>query len=137
MKKTLLLNSALSRIVAEAGHGDLICVADAGLPIPPGPERIDLSVSPGLPSTLQLLNALSSELCVEAITYAGELDLDAGHRTLLLSSVSQAWSGELAQAATKVPHEQFKQLTRQCKAVIRTGDFTPYYNVILRCGVPF
>ncbi len=68
MKKTLLLNSALSRIVAEAGHGDLICVADAGLPIPAGPERIDLSVSPGLPSTLQLLNALSSELCVESIT---------------------------------------------------------------------
>ncbi|QGG80667.1 D-ribose pyranase [Litorivicinus lipolyticus] len=137
MKKTLLLNSALSRIVAEAGHGDLICVADTGLPIPAGPERIDLSVSPSLPSTLQLLNALSSELCVESITYAHELDLDSGQQTRLLSAISQGWSHALAADADTLPHEQFKQLTRQCKAIIRTGDFTPYYNVILRCGVPF
>jgi D-ribose pyranase len=31
------------------GHGDALCVADAGLPIPNGVPRIDLAFAPGSP----------------------------------------------------------------------------------------
>jgi D-ribose pyranase len=36
-----------------------------------------------------------------------------------------------------VPHETFKQQTRSARAVIRTGEFTPYANIILVAGVVF
>jgi D-ribose pyranase len=34
-------------------------------------------------------------------------------------------------------HEQFKLATRQARAIVRTGEFSPYANVILRAGVVF
>ena len=36
MKKTPLLNVALSRVIAGMGHGDILVIGDAGLPVPPG-----------------------------------------------------------------------------------------------------
>jgi D-ribose pyranase len=36
-----------------------------------------------------------------------------------------------------VPHEEFKALTRDTRAVVRTGECTPYANAILRSGVIF
>ena len=38
---------------------------------------------------------------------------------------------------TFVSHEAFKEKTAQCKAVIRTGEVTPYANIILCSGVSF
>lgn len=40
MKKTTLLNIALSRTIAGMGHGDILVIGDAGLPVPPGVEPI-------------------------------------------------------------------------------------------------
>ena len=36
-----------------------------------------------------------------------------------------------------VPHEELKRIVARAKLVVRTGEATPYSNVILRCGVPF
>jgi D-ribose pyranase len=36
-----------------------------------------------------------------------------------------------------VSHEQFKELTKKAKAIIRTGEGTPYANCILQAGVIF
>jgi D-ribose pyranase len=33
-----------------------------------------------------------------------------------------------------IPHLQFKERTRNSKAIIRTGEFTPFANVILVSG---
>lgn len=49
MKKGGVLHPLLAQVVASLGHGDLLVVADAGLPIPPGPLRIDLAYAPGRP----------------------------------------------------------------------------------------
>ena len=45
MKRGKLLNAPLSALVAQMGHTDEITVCDAGLPIPAGPERIDLALT--------------------------------------------------------------------------------------------
>jgi D-ribose pyranase len=37
----------------------------------------------------------------------------------------------------QVPHEAFKAMVAQAKTVVRTGEQTPYANVILRSGVTF
>ncbi|WP_426207408.1 RbsD/FucU domain-containing protein, partial [Pseudomonas sp. TSPC2-1] len=42
MKKTPLLNVALSRLIASLGHGDMLVIGDAGLPVPPGVASIPL-----------------------------------------------------------------------------------------------
>ena len=36
-----------------------------------------------------------------------------------------------------VPHTELKARTHDCKAVIRTGETTPYANIILQSGCIF
>ena len=62
MKKTPLLNIALSRLVASLGHGDIVVIADAGLPVPKGVELIDLALTQGVPDVASTLRALLSEM---------------------------------------------------------------------------
>jgi D-ribose pyranase len=113
------------------GHGDLLVIADAGLPIPPGVERIDLAVEPGLPEMLAVTRAIARELQVEGLTLASEL---VAREAGLADEITAIFP---AAVRAEVSHEQFKQLTRQARAVVRTGECTPYANVILASGVIF
>ena len=131
MKKTPLINAPVSRVIATMGHTDALCIADAGLPISSLTERIDLAVKPGLPPFLDVLGAVLEELVVERAVVASEIREKSptvleGIRRLL---------GDLT--IDFVPHEEFKKLTERSKAVVRTGECTPYANVILYSGVPF
>ena len=131
MKKTPLISAPVSRVIAMMGHTDALCIADAGLPIPSLTERIDLAVKPGLPPFLDVLGAVLEELVVERAVVAGEIREKSpavleGIRRLL---------GDVT--IDFVPHEEFKRLTERSKAVVRTGECTPYANVILYSGVPF
>lgn len=139
VKRHGLLNAPLNALIAELGHTDTLVIADAGLPIPPDVPRIDLAVTPGLPGFLPVLDALLDELCVERVTLANEitahspaLHADIQHRMTKL----EARDSHQVQA-TYVPHETFKQSLHKAKAVIRTGECTPYANIALHSGVPF
>jgi D-ribose pyranase len=50
MKRYGILNSHISKVLANLGHTDFIVIADAGLPIPDGVKKIDLAVKTGMPS---------------------------------------------------------------------------------------
>jgi D-ribose pyranase len=131
MKKQGILQHELAGVIARLGHTDRLVVADAGLPIPPGVARIDLAVTAGVPSFLQVLRPLLAEIVVESAVIASEMQttspaLHAELATLLGPLPLQA-----------VPHEVFKALTREARAVVRTGEFTPYANIILVAGVAF
>jgi D-ribose pyranase len=131
LKKTGVLNHRLSAAIATMGHGDMLVVADAGLPIPPGVERIDLAVRAGLPDVIEVTEAIAGELQVERIILASELE--SGNRPL-----SDRFAGLFPGAARAVvPHDEFKRLTAGARAVVRTGECTPYANVILVSGVSF
>lgn len=131
MKKRGLLNAPLSRVVAEMGHGDLLVIADAGLPIPPSVPRIDLAVRPGLPPFLEVLDAVLEELHVEKAIIAVEM---VDRSPALYSAVQQRLG---ALPIERVPHETFKAMAAGARAVVRTGECTPYANVILVSGVIF
>ena len=73
MKRGVLLNAPLSALVAKLGHTDEITVCDAGLPIPAGPERIDLALMAGTPSLATVLTALLTDLVVEKVIMASEI----------------------------------------------------------------
>ena len=131
MKLGGVLNHQLSMVIAEMGHTDGLTVADAGLPVPLGVDRIDLAVSPGVPSFAQVLEAIASELRVEEIVVAREA-FDANPAAM------QALESNFPGVAVKaVPHTEFKALTRETRAVVRTGECSPYANAILRSGVIF
>ena len=73
MKKTPLLNVALSRLIASLGHGDKVVIGDAGLPVPPGVELIDLALTHGIPDFISTLNVVLSEMQVESHVLAQEI----------------------------------------------------------------
>ena len=131
MKRTTLLHAELSEVIARLGHGDLLVIGDAGLPIPDGPRRIDLAVSANVPRLRDVLAAVLAEMQVESALIADEL-----------APANETVHGELLRQLGRTPlstvsHEQFKAATRGARAIVRTGEFSPYANVILRAGVVF
>jgi D-ribose pyranase len=131
MKKLGILNSELSALISRLGHTDRIVICDAGLPIPDFVPRIDLAVVPGLPSFFDVLKAVLIEMQVERVIYAEEWHKVNPQAVQRLEAELPGVEREI------VSHEAFKQLTREAKAVIRTGECTPYANVILQAGVIF
>ena len=131
MKKIGILNQDISEVIASLGHFDTIVVCDAGLPIPLGVRRIDLAVRPGLPGFLETLKAIAVELEVESWVMAQEVREESPHMLDGVREVFPDAKGEF------VPHSEFKELCKNVKAIIRTGEFTHYSNVILMAGVVF
>ena len=131
MKKTGVLNAPLARVIAAMGHTDSIVIADAGLPVPPGVPCIDLAVSPGIPAMLDVARAVASELQVERMLLADEL---LARRSDLPDALRALFPHATVDAA---PHEAFKRATANARAIVRTGECTPYANVLLTSGVVF
>ena len=131
MKKSGLLNSNVSRIIASMGHTDWLVVSDAGFPCPLDVERIDLAVTANMPEFIPVLKTILGELCVERIILASEIADVSPARLKEISALVVPLAVEL------VPHVEFKKLSQRARAVIRTGDFIPYSNIILQSGVPY
>lgn len=131
VKKNGILNSHIASVLAELGHTDTIVIADCGLPIPSGVKRIDLSLKLGVPSFLETLNTIIQDMEVEAATLATEIQ---GKNPDINKSIEALLAGK---ELTYVSHEQFKELTKEAKVVIRTGEASPYANIILQAGVIF
>ncbi|GJH42917.1 D-ribose pyranase [Pasteurella canis] len=139
MKKTTVLNAQLSQVIATLGHTDSLTICDAGLPIPTQVERIDLALSAGVPSFLQTFNAVVSEMFVERVVIAQEIkEKNPKILTALLNSLSQLEQQQGNHIDVEyVSHETFKAYTHHSKAIVRSGECSPYANVILYSGVPF
>lgn len=135
MKKNLLINSEISYCISKLGHKDSIVIGDAGLPIPDSVKRIDLALSKGIPSFLSVLTAVLSEQKVEKIILAEEIKTISPklHDEILLICKEAESQLEIEY----VSHEVFKMNTGYCKCAIRTGEFTPFANIILVSGVVF
>lgn len=131
MKKTALLHSELSYTIATMGHMDLLVIADAGLPIPEATVRIGLALTNDVPGAVQTLQVVLDELKVEKVILAGEV---RDRNPKFLSAV-QALLPDVP--IEFISHTDLKARTMQARAVVRTGEFSPYANVILVSGVVF
>ena len=130
MKKTPLLNIKLSKLIASLGHGESLVIGDAGLPVPPNVPLIDLALTRGIPGFMAVLKVVLSEMCVENYVLSDELLL---HNF----EVSQQIRSLEIPNEKSTSHDNFKRMTHNTKALIRTGEFTPYTNIILFSGVVF
>ena len=130
VRRNGIINAQLARVVAELRHRDALVVADSGLPVPhPGPEVVDLAVVYGIPAFEEVLRALVAEVLVEEALAAEEI----------VQTNPACWARvqDLGVDTHLVSHEAFKARVARVRAVVRTGEATPYANVLLTCGVPF
>ena len=129
MKKTKMINSGLSYVISHMGHTNSLTIGDCGLPIPNETKRIDLALTHNVPTFIQTLDIVLEELCVEEAIIASEIKEKN-------PQVYEAIKKRIANLI-EVSHEEFKVLTKDSKAVVRTGEYSPYANIILKSGVVF
>lgn len=131
MRKTTLLNSSISEEISKMGHTDSIAIGDCGLPIPKETRRIDLALVKNLPSFMDTLKAVLAELKVEEVVIAKETKE-------VSPEIFEEIKKEIGHVKiTFVTHEDLKKELKNCRAVVRTGEQTPYANIILKSGVVF
>lgn len=132
MKRNGILNSEISRVLSYMGHTDRIAIGDCGLPIPDEVERIDLALTFGEPRFLHVLELVLQDMKVEKIILAEEIK---EQNPEVLHGIERLFAGRVE--VEFVPHTALKAATRDCKAVIRSGEITPYANIILQSGCIF
>ena len=131
MKKCGIINAKLAGLIAGLGHKDTFMIGDGGMPIPQGVELVDLALCGGVPTFRQVMDAVLDEAEVEGYTLAQEIK---GKNPELYHYIQ----GKLPEAEEEmISHVELKAMSRTVKFAIRTGEFTPYPNVILRAGVAF
>ena len=139
MKKGSVLNSEISSVISRLGHTDTLVVCDAGLPVPRNTTRIDMALTQGVPSFMQVLEVVTTEMQVEAAILATEIKQHNPqlHEALLnhIEQLQQRQGNTIEVRYTT--HEAFKQHTAASQAVIRSGECSPYANIILCAGVTF
>ncbi|QPI32308.1 D-ribose pyranase [Serratia sp. CMO1] len=139
MKKGVLLNSDVSAVIARLGHTDQLTLCDAGLPIPAETQRIDLALTQGVPTFMQVFAAVTQEMQVESAILAEEIvkQNPSLHEALLaeLTALGQRQGNTIS--VRYISHQAFKAQTEHSRAVIRSGECSPYATVILCAGVTF
>ena len=133
MKRNGILNSDISRVLSYLGHTDCICIGDCGLPIPDEVERIDLALAFGEPTFMRTLEIVAGDMKIEKIVLAEEIRTQ---NPAVLQQVEELFAGQNVEVEF-VSHVELKERTFDCKAVIRTGEITPYANIILQAGCIF
>lgn len=133
MKKIGILNSDISKVISELGHTDKVVICDSGLPIPSHVKRIDLALKKGVPSFLETIETVLTEMQSEKAYVAVEMETVSPEMKAKVDEVLIANQIPI----TKISHEQLKELSKEAKAIIRTGECTPYANIILEAGVIF
>ena len=131
MKKHGILHAQLSGLIAALGHKDLFMIGDAGMPIPPGVTVVDLALCGGVPTFCQVLDAVLEDTEIEFYTLAEEIKAKNPKLLAYIEGKMQQTPGEF------IEHTALKEMSAQVRFAIRTGEFTPYPNVILRAGVAF
>ena len=132
MLKTGILHPQLARVLAELRHKDTLVIGDAGHPIPKGVERIDLGWRPGDPAYLDVLEEILKYIVVEKATFADEAlrvtpEFHEKAKALLPAELPVEY----------IPHTELKARSANAKAIILTGEFTGYTNVILTAGCAY
>jgi D-ribose pyranose/furanose isomerase RbsD len=128
---TSILNAELAGAVAAMGHTDVLMIVDAGFPIPDDANRIDLALTRGIPTIEQVLTAVDDELIAERVLYADDVPEMNPPLDRLVNEVYGEGSGT---EVDTIPHEDVLAYGSEAKAIVRTGDFNPWGNIVIECG---
>jgi D-ribose pyranase len=109
----------------------LICISDCGLPVPDNVEVIDLAIKEDLPTFLQVLDAILEDYKCEKYFLATEIK---DNNVFIDNKIKSRLRD---QPVEYISHIDFKAKVKDCKVVIRTGEMTPYSNIILQSACIF
>lgn len=132
MQKVGILNSSIAKVLADLGHTDTIVIGDCGLPVPAGVTKIDLALKLGTPSFMDVVKEVAKYMEIEKVEIAAEMQ---DKNTIVYEAMKELFSKQ--EWIVDENHEAFKAATKNAKAVIRTGEITPFANVILHSNVIF
>jgi D-ribose pyranase len=121
-----VINPDLQHLLCRFRHTNALVIADAAFPSWPLVETIDLSLARGVPTILQVLDAILPNLKVGPIYMAEEFN--GTNSKSVRNAVAKACRGV---PIAFEPHLEFKKRVPDAVGLIRTGDTTPYGNMIL------
>lgn len=125
MKKDGIINQELMSELTGLGHTESFLICDAGFPIPRETKKIDLSLIKGVPTVIEVIKALSSEVLFEEVYIAEECFSENEPLAEWLFKVF------INQRKEAIKFTDFAEKAKKCKFIIRTGDISPYSNVLL------
>ena len=128
MKRGGILNPALSHLLASTGHTDYFTICDRGFPVPEGPERIDLALTDGIPTVLDVLRPVHREWSIDRVLITHEMAVVSPERVEALREML----GDVP--LERVSHLELKRLAQGARATVRTGDTVPYANIVVVSG---
>lgn len=131
MLKGNCINPALSTVLAETGHTDWLTVTDAGFPMPMEAERVDLAWMPGKPAWIEVLKLIKEEIVIEKIYLAEDIKVKSPK---MYEAFLEVFDSKMVEF---ISHSRLKEDSKKSRAVIRTGEYTPFCNCILVAGVAF
>jgi D-ribose pyranase len=126
MLKTGIFNLQINSLLSRIRHTNTLVIADRGFPFWPMIETVDISLVDDVPTVLAVLRALRPNFQVGKAWMAREFMKANNAKTR--AAFAEALRGiQLA----REPHVEFKQRVPHSIGLIRTGDTTPYANLIL------
>lgn len=126
MLQSGILNPHVLHLLARIRHTNTLVIADWAFPYWPEIETVDISLTEGVPTILQVLDLMTPNFKIGRIWQADEF----------LSINPQETVNAFAKSFGKIPltrepHVEFKKRVPKAIGLIRTGDATPYGNIIL------
>ena len=128
MKASGVLHPELSYLIAKCGHTDYFVIADKGFPAPLGVERINLGFLDDMPTVVEVLKAIKTEMIIDRIIITEEME-DISQRRV--SELKQLFPDITFETTT---HIELKKLSETANGVVKTGDTTPFANLIIVSG---
>jgi len=126
MLKTGILNPQLNSLLSRVRHTNTLVIADRGFPFWPAIETVDISLVDDVPTVLQVLAAIRTNFVIGHAWMAREFVEHNDTKTR--ARFADALQGI---ALTHERHVSFKKRVPSAIGLIRTGDSTPYANMIL------
>ncbi|MBG9980557.1 D-ribose pyranase [Facklamia sp. DSM 111018] len=132
MIKKGIFHPQLLKLLGEVRHMDTIIIGDAGLPVPEGVTRIDLGWIENEPRFHKVLEEIVKVLVIEKATFANEAkDISPDFLQKSISILPEGLEIDY------IPHVDLKEQSKQSKAIILSGEFTGYTNIIITCGCAY
>ena len=129
MRETGIVNREICDILSTLGHTDEMIVCDAGFAIPSGVRTIDISLAENRPTVPEVLAELRKHFSVEKLVISEETKKVVPSRFKeLTKSFGKGVGLEI------ITQPAIRARARTVKAIIRTGDFTAYSNILLVSG---
>lgn len=126
MIKTGILNPQILSLIARVRHTNMLVISDRGFPFWPNIETVDISLVDGIPSVLQVFQAVTAA-CQIGQVYMAEEFLQA-NTAEVKERLAAAGAGI---PFTYEPHVDFKRRVPAAIGLIRSGDVIQYANMIL------